>query len=69
MHAAPRARNLDLDVAHIIREKSPALRRSAPLPLPDLGRAVRALTTRHLEWNACAHAHALIPHVPSLEGC
>ena len=33
------------------------------------GAQLRALTTRHSVWNACAHAHALIPHVPSLEGC
>ena len=33
------------------------------------GAQLRALTTRHSVWNACAHAHALSPHEPSLEGC
>ena len=36
-HAALRARNLDVGVARITREETPALRRPAFLPLPDPG--------------------------------
>ena len=39
----------------------------ALLPLQTPGAQLHALTTRHSVWNACAHA--LGPHVPSLEGC
>ena len=33
------------------------------------GAQLRTLTRRHSVWNACAHAHALGRHVPSLGGC